>query len=785
MSSTLESVKCIVRKVGRGGRVLVPAVVLTLGLAPASPSSEGPGEELKRQFDAAKTSLAANDLVQAESGYRQTIVLGLRQLANLSVSEGRVEDATRYLDDALRLQPDNLEIQMDASVAWFRRGELKKAARLVTSALANWPNDAKAHNLMGRIYLFGGEYERSIQEFSTTLTLQHENDLETNYFLGLAYVKSKKLDEASALFRRMRSSLGESAALHVLFGRAYSIGNFPEPAIAEFRRAIQLDPNYPRVHGLLGYAYLDHLGEEAYPQARQEFEKELSLHPGQYYFLTLLGIADVALRDFKAAEPVLLQAARLRPDEAPPYLYLGETYTETDRIQEAVDALEKYVRVVRTTDNVLREVSRAYYLLGQNLLRLGRAEEARKALEHSREVREAKFKYDQQTIFGDHPTPATDGESHTSDRVADLLENGAPEEKQAAQTMLQEGMPALGAAQVGMESKDARQYRDFVAEVLASSYNDLGVMRAKNSQFAEAAEFFKQAHTWNPNLPALDRNWGFATYRAEMYSESIPPLQRELSAHPDDNFVRKILGLSYFAQENYAKTAEVLSPMLSSPPDDPALLFAWGTALVRTRQSPLAAKIFQRLLERNVANPGVHYLLGQAYAQQEDYPNALRELNDAVRLDPKLPEAHYYAGLVHLHQSDFDNAAQEFRAELALRPGDPRTTYHLAFALLSLGQSEEAAALLRDVVKTKPDYELAHFELGRALLQQGDVDGAIASLETARKLLPDRDLTYFQLSQAYRRAGRAQDAEQALATYRKMIEASRQKKRQSLETETP
>jgi tetratricopeptide (TPR) repeat protein len=70
-------------------------------------------------------------------------------------------------------------------------------------------------------------------------------------------------------------------------------------------------------------------------------------------------------------------------------------------------------------------------------------------------------------------------------------------------------------------------------------------------------------------------------------------------------------------------------------------------------------------------------------------------------------------------------------------------------------------------------------------LQQGDNEGAIASLETAKKLLPDRDLTYFQLSQAYRRAGRTQDAEQALATYKKLIEESRQKKRQSLETETP
>ncbi len=89
------------------------------------------------------------------------------------------------------------------------------------------------------------------------------------------------------------------------------------------------------------------------------------------------------------------------------------------------------------------------------------------------------------------------------------------------------------------------------------------------------------------------------------------------------------------------------------------------------------------------------------------------------------------------------------------------------------------------MVKAKPDYELAYFELGRALLQQGDADGAIASLEQAKKLLPDRDLTYFQLSQAYRRAGRTQDAEQALATYKKMIEESRQKKRQSLETETP
>jgi tetratricopeptide (TPR) repeat protein len=270
-----------------------------------------------------------------------------------------------------------------------------------------------------------------------------------------------------------------------------------------------------------------------------------------------------------------------------------------------------------------------------------------------------------------------------------------------------------------------------------------------------------------------------------MYPEAIAPLERQLAAHPDDAFVRQILGLSYFDQENYSKVAGVLHPLRNNLPDDPALLFAWGTALVRTRQSAEAAKMFQHMLQQNDANPGVHYLLGQAYAQGKDYPNALTELKAAVRLDPNLAEAHYYTGLVYLNQSDFDNAVEEFRAELALRPGDAVTSYHLAFALLSKGQTEEAASLLRDVIKAKPNYEMAHFELGRALLQQGDLEGAISNLEIAKKLQPDRDLTYFQLSQAYRRAGRTQDAEQALATYRKMIEESRQKKRQSLETETP
>ncbi len=751
-------------------------------------AADDPGTLLKHNFESAKSALGAGNLAEAERDYKQTIALGLRQLGNLSVTASRLDEAARELDEALKLAPDDPDVMADSAIAWFRAGDVKKALQLARSVIAANPRNARAQNVLGRIEFYRADFPAAIRDLQASVAL--EEDFETSYILGVAYLQAKRFEDGQKWFQHLQETMGDSAALHILIGRAYTIGHFPESAVAEFRKAIQLDSKYPRAHALLGYSILEFQGEEAYPQARLEFERELKLHPEDYNALLLLGISDVALRDFPAAEAALLHAIRLRPEEPFAYLYLGEAYSETKRLPQAVETLEKYIRVVRDPEEVPRDVSRAYYLLGQDLRRLGRLEEAQKALANSQRYREAKFRYDAQHIF-DEPAIPADGDSHTSDRIAGLLESGAEDQKKSAEAMVQGGVqenlasPRPPAPQQAAESKAAKQYRSFVSEILASSYNDLGVMRAKASNFADAAEFFKQAGAWKPDLPGLNRNWGLAAYRAQLYSEAIPPLQRRLAASPDDNFVRQLLGMSYFLTDNFVKTAEVLQPFLKAPPDDPGLLLAWGTALVRTHQSEQAAQIFRLMLEQNSNNPNVHFFLGQAYAQQKDNSNALSEFKTALQIDPRLPEAHYFMGLIHLRQSDFESAAAEFRSELQIRPADPVTSYHLGYTLLLQGHLEQAVALLREVVQAKPDYEMARFELGRALLQQGDAAGAIDSLEAARKLSPDRDATYYQLSQAYRRLGRLPEAQQALAAYQKLIETNRLKRRESLEADKP
>ena len=769
-------------------RQMVIFAITFVVLTSAAHSADDPASVLKRTFETAKTALAAGDLQQAESRYDEVITLGLRQLANLSASESRFEEAARELDEALVFTPADVDTTTDAAIAWFRAGDVNKARELVAALLVTDPRQARAQNVLGRIDLYRGDFEPAIHELKASIILS--DDFESSYFLGIAYLKAQRSTDAQQWFQHLQSKMGNSSALHVLIGRAYSIAHFPEPAVAEFRKAIQLNPGYPHAHGLLGYSILELRGEEAYPQARVEFEKELKIHPDDYNALVLLGISAVALRDFAAAETALLHARRLRPNEALAFLYLGEVFSETKHIPQAVEALEKYIRLVHDPEEVPRDISRAYYLLGQALRRLGRQDQAQAALLNSQRYREAKFRYDTQHIFDELGT-ASDGDSHSSNRIEGILESGAPEEQKTARAIIQGGVPesTFGGASTQPaeipETKAAKEYRSLVQELLASSYNDLGVMRAKASQFTEAAKLFKQAAAWKPSLAGLDRNWGLASYHAQLYSQAIRPLERQLAASPQDALVRELLGLSYFMTNKFDETAEVLRPFLNNPPDDAGLLLAWGTSLVRARQLETAAKVFRRLLEQNANDPKVHLLLGQAYAQQRDYTNALAEFHSAVLLDPSLPEAHYYSGLVHLRQGNFESAANEFRFELEIRPDDPVAGYHLGYALLLQGQAAAAATILSKVVEAKPDYEVAQFELGRALLQFGDARGAIERFEAAKMLFPDRDATYFQLSQAYRRVGRLPEAEQALATYQKLIETNRLKRRESLEANDP
>src|SRR5262249_22078075 len=133
-------------------RFLFPQILVA---APA----DTPAQVLERSFDSAKSALAAGDFRSAEERYRQTITIGLRQLGNLSISENQFARASELFDQALQFAPSDTTLIVDSAVASFRKGDVQKAETALNSVLRREPRNARAHNALGRLYLFNDDFE--------------------------------------------------------------------------------------------------------------------------------------------------------------------------------------------------------------------------------------------------------------------------------------------------------------------------------------------------------------------------------------------------------------------------------------------------------------------------------------------------------------------------------------------------------------------------------------------------------------------------------------------------
>jgi tetratricopeptide (TPR) repeat protein len=100
---------------------------------------------------------------------------------------------------------------------------------------------------------------------------------------------------------------------HIALATAYYGARRYDEALATARRAERLDPNFPSVHGSIGYVLLE-TGD--FEEARAEFEKEAI----EWQLLTGLAIADAKLGRTEQARAELATAIE-RLGEAAAYQY--------------------------------------------------------------------------------------------------------------------------------------------------------------------------------------------------------------------------------------------------------------------------------------------------------------------------------------------------------------------------------------------------------------------------------------------------------------------------------
>jgi tetratricopeptide (TPR) repeat protein len=163
-----------------------------------------------------------------------------------------------------------------------------------------------------------------------------------------------------------------SYQFHRMDAEVLELQGKPEDAIAEFRKALEMNPHAAGIHYAIGRLLLQQ-GPSGLSKAREEFEEELKIDPGNANAEFQLGQIAASLRNWTEALPHLQQATKLNPKLVAAQIALGEAYVSANRVSDAVAPLERAVKIAPGNPT-------AHYRLAFVFRRLGRDQEAEQQL---------------------------------------------------------------------------------------------------------------------------------------------------------------------------------------------------------------------------------------------------------------------------------------------------------------------------------------------------------------------------------------------------------------------
>lgn len=291
----------------------------------------------------------------------------------------------------------------------FNEGSYEQAIALYDCTIRFQPRNGQAYYHRGVSYWYLDDYERSIQDFSTAMTLSLPEPELPYYMRGFTYLQ---LGETTRAIQDLTQAIRINASYAIAYtarGRAYERDGHDtaalqdytsaieyaegealvnayvfrgdlyrrmrifEPALADLNAAVELNPDDP-----ISFVYRGQIYRcmNQYPQAVEDFTKAIELDPDYAYAYYLRGIAlsqncqcESAPSDFESAlsdfETAIAHGLTIR--EA--YYSKGFMQFQLERYQDAIESFNAAIAVDSAYDD-------AFTMRGNAFTRLHRFGEA-------------------------------------------------------------------------------------------------------------------------------------------------------------------------------------------------------------------------------------------------------------------------------------------------------------------------------------------------------------------------------------------------------------------------
>lgn len=194
----------------------------------------------------------------------------------------------------------------------------------------------------------------------TTKNIEKDKHIaEKTRILGEAYYRDQRPQEALRTFLKAEALYADDHLLQEDLGLAYLALGKPELAIRHFKKALEINPEYTPARNNLGNAYAS---QKDWGKAIEQYRIASTdvLYATPYYPLANLGFVYYQQKEYGLAERYYRKALKAKRDYIGALHGLARTYLATDRVDEAIEKLDKAIELAPEGAFVHYDLANAY-----------------------------------------------------------------------------------------------------------------------------------------------------------------------------------------------------------------------------------------------------------------------------------------------------------------------------------------------------------------------------------------------------------------------------------------
>ena len=622
-----------------------------------------------------------------------------------------------------------------ASLARKKEG-IGAASNELQEALKIDPKSARAHLLLGYLYLLRKDETRAAAELKTAAELAPPRSEEQLKYAEFLAANGKAEDAKTALQKITKDTPDYIPAWRDLAQIAVTEKKYEE-ALKLLENNLSRDPQDPDARLLQAQIWLAN-GETG--KATFALDRINNDFPNNAIIKYSLARAYMASNNPAQATLALEQAVASRPDYVEAVLMLAELNLRSGKTQPVATAMEELLKQHPDLPQARALLASAYQLLGRlddaaNLFReqiKATPEAAEAYLNYGAILRRQKKDQEARQAF---------------EKAAEF----APDNLTAIDQLVEMDLADKNYEAAAQRVQEQRQKHPNTAGLYFLE-GKIYIAHGTQRDWAKAEEALQKAVQANPNFIPAYELLASAYYSENKIPEAIRQLDAEQSAHPGDPRPLLIEGMMYERMKDYSKSREAYEKVLTLDPN--SLVALNNLAVLYVDQLNDFDKAYEFAQKARASQPGndaIADTLGWVLYKRGEYQQALPLLQESVNKDPENGERQFHLGMACYMMgqgsaaraalekavaanSDFTgkNEARSRLAQLQNAPAGQPPGAQEQPATTTTVQSNDLIALLREA----DGYE-----------RQGDAAKAAATYEKAFKLNPKLATTAVKLAE--------------------------------------